>query len=201
MRQRFDKAYYDRYYRNPATRAVTPAAARRQAAFIAAYLRHLELPVTRILDVGCGVGTLLRALAREFPRATAIGTDVSPYLCRRYGWLRASVVDHRADEPFDLVVCNDVLGYLDDRACSAGIANLARLCRGALYLGVLTTDDAGAFDAERTDPEQRLRSTRWYRRRLRPRFVSLGGGLYLRRPAAVTTWALERLEPSSTGPP
>ena len=86
MQQRFDKTYYDRFYRNPTTRAVTPAGARRQAAFVAAYLRHLQVPVRRILDVGCGVGTTLRALGREFPRATLLGVEVSDYLCERYGW-------------------------------------------------------------------------------------------------------------------
>ena len=45
VRTVFDKAYYDRFYRNPDTRAVTPAAVRRQAQFIAAYLSHLEVPV------------------------------------------------------------------------------------------------------------------------------------------------------------
>ena len=41
---RFDKAYYDRYYRNPATRVCSPREVQRQGDFIAAYLRHLGVP-------------------------------------------------------------------------------------------------------------------------------------------------------------
>jgi len=54
MRNDFNKAYYDRFYRDPGTRAVSPAAAKRQAAFIGGYLRYMEVPVRRIADVGCG---------------------------------------------------------------------------------------------------------------------------------------------------
>lgn len=193
MQQRFDKTYYDRFYRNPATRAVTPAGARRQAAFVAACLRHLQLPVRRILDVGCGVGTTLRALGREFPRATLLGVEVSDYLCERYGWTRGSVVDFHSPRPFDLVVCHDVLAYLDERSCSRAIENLGRLCRGALYLGVLTADDAELYDPRRTDPHQHLRPAAWYRRRLERQFIAVGGGLHVHRDADVVLWALERL--------
>jgi len=192
MPDSFDKAYYDRFYRDPRTRAVTPAAARRQADFIAAYLKHLELPVRSILDIGCGVGTGLRALARHFPRATVHGVEFSPYLCRRYGWSQGSVVDFQAQAPFDLVVCNDVLAYLDAAACSRAITNLGKLSRGAAFLGVLTEDDADLYDPERTDDRQQLRPAAWYRRRLSRHFSSIGGGMYLRRPIEVVVWSLDR---------
>ncbi len=192
MRRRFNKLYYDRFYRNPGTRAVTPASARRQAAFIAAYLKHLEIPVRRILDIGCGVGTVLRALQRQFPRATAHGVEVSPYLCERYGWLPGSVETYRVRTPYDLLVCNDVLAYLDAAACARAIENIAALCRGAAYLGILTKEDAGAFDPKRTDPRQHLRPAAWYRRRLTPHFVNVGGGLHLRRPPDVVVWTMDR---------
>jgi 2-polyprenyl-3-methyl-5-hydroxy-6-metoxy-1,4-benzoquinol methylase len=193
MRQRFDKAYYDRFYRHPATRAVTPPASRRQAEFIAAYLRHLELPVRRILDIGCGVGTTLRALGRQFPRAQLHGVEVSDYLCKRYGWTRGSVIDYPADRPYDLVVCNDVLAYLDDADCRRAISNLAQLTRGAACLGILSADDADLYDRARTDPRQRLRPAAWYRRQLNRHFVNVGGGLHLKRPVEVVVWSLNRL--------
>jgi SAM-dependent methyltransferase len=85
------------------------------AEFISAYLRYLEIDVRRILDVGCGLGHLLRALARRFPRARTVGVEQSDYLCERYGWEKGSVTAYESGTPFDLVVCNDVLQYLDDR--------------------------------------------------------------------------------------
>lgn len=192
MRQTFDKAYYDRYYRNPRTRAMTPAAARRQAAFLHAYLGHLGIPVRRVLDIGCGVGTLLRALGRLYPQARADGVEFSDYLCDRYGWQQGSVVDHTARTPYDLVVCHDVLAYLDDGDCSRALDNLASLTRGAAYISVITADDQGSYDPARTDPRQRLRPAAWYRRRLHHHFIAVGGGLYLKRPVPVTVWALEQ---------
>jgi SAM-dependent methyltransferase len=192
MRRRFDKAYYDRFYRNPRTRAVTPAGSRRQAAFAAAYLRHLGVGVRRILDIGCGTGATLRALGRVFAGAAVQGVELSDFLCRRYGWQQGSVADYRSDTSFDLVVCNDVLAYLDDGDCARAIGNLAELCRGALLLGVLTADDGAAYDPLRTDPQQRLRTAAWYRRRLSRHFVNVGGGLHLRRPTEVVTWALDQ---------
>jgi SAM-dependent methyltransferase len=122
--ERFDAAYYRRYYVDPDTRAVTPAAARRNAAFVGGYLRHLEVPVRRILDLGCGMGRMLRALQREFPRARCEGVEYSPYLCERYGWEPGSAVDYANSRPFDLVVCNDVLPSLGDADCRAAIDNI-----------------------------------------------------------------------------
>ena len=192
MRELFDQAYYDRFYRNPRTRAVTPAVAGRQAAFIAAYLKYLDVGVTRILDMGCGIGTTLRALGRAFPRATVHGVEYSEYLCNRYGWERGSVVDYETTRPYDLVVCNDVLAYLDGKSCAQALNNLAGLTRNAAFLGILTRDDAGQYDRQRTDPQQYLRSADWYRRRLRPAFCNVGGGLYLSRPPRVTVWTMDR---------
>jgi 2-polyprenyl-3-methyl-5-hydroxy-6-metoxy-1,4-benzoquinol methylase len=190
---RFDAAYYRRFYRNPRTRATTPRGVRRQAAFIAAYLRHLEVPARRVLDIGCGLGWMLEALRQEFPNASTTGVEYSEYVCAEHGWTQGSVTDYRARTPFDLVVCNDVLPSLDDAACRAAIANLARLCRGALYLGVLTKEDRRRCDRARTDLDVYVRSAAWYRKQLAKHFVAVGGGLFLKRPLEVTMWALETI--------
>jgi 2-polyprenyl-3-methyl-5-hydroxy-6-metoxy-1,4-benzoquinol methylase len=194
MRSKFDKAYYDRYYRNPRTRATNPAAVRRHAAFIAAYLNHLELTPKHVLDIGCGTGTLLRALGRQFPKASLTGVEVSDYLCRQYGWKSGSAVDFHANKRFDLVVCNDVLAYLDDRDCAKALKNLADLSTSALFLGTLTSEDMMLCDAQRTDPQQQARPVTWYRRRLKRNLVNVGGGLYLKKPLSVTVWTLDRLD-------
>lgn len=190
--KRFDKAYYDRYYRNPRTRAVTPAATQRQAGFIAAYLKYLEIPVRRILDLGCGTGGLLRALGRLFPKADIEGVEVSEYLCATYGWVQGSVIDYAPEQSANLVICNDVLGYLNDREAEAAILNLARCTSTALYGGVLTSEDLALCDRSRTDADQITRPVAWYRERLAGAFLNVGGGLHLKRPEEVTVWHLER---------
>ncbi|MCZ6659333.1 MAG: class I SAM-dependent methyltransferase [Gammaproteobacteria bacterium] len=191
-RCRFDKAYYDHFYRNPLTRAVSPAAVKRQAAFIAAYLKHLQIPIASIVDIGCGVGTLLRALQHAFPRARCQGVEYSDYLCERYGWKRGSVETYEATTAYDLVVCNDVLPYLDDQTCTKALDNLGRLSRGALYCGALTHEDLEHCDPDRTDLQQHVRPSTWYRERLAKEFMNVGGGLFLKQPVEVTVWALDR---------
>ena len=193
MREEFDKAYYDRYYRNPATRSATPLAAARQAAFISGYLRYLEVPVRRILDIGCGLGRVLTAMSDQYPNARTQGVEYSGYICERYGWTQGSVVDYKSKSPFDLVICNDVLAYTDEQACAAAINNLASLSRAALFLGVLTKEDWVLCDQERTDPDQYLRTKAWYQKRLQRHFVNVGGGLYLKKPLEFPVWTLDRL--------
>ena len=193
MRNDFNKAYYDRFYRNPRTRAVTPAAAKRQAAFIANYLRYLEVPVKRLADIGCGLGDVLHALEAEYPKAKAQGVEISPYLCEEYGWQEGSVVDYRSAKLFDLVVCNDVIAYLDDKQCAKALANLASLTKSAVFLGILTKEDWALCDQDRTDPDQYLRPMAWYQKRLSRHFVGVGGGLYLKKPLDYPVWTLDRV--------
>ncbi len=191
--ERFDAHYYERFYKNPRTRATTPHAVKRQAAFVAAYLRYLQLPVRRVLDMGCGLGWMLGALQNEFPKARCVGVEYSAHLCRKNSWIQGSVTDFAARLPFDLVVCHDVLPSLDDACCRVAIANLARLCRGALYLGVLTAEDWDRCDRNRTDSNVHLRPAKWYAGQLKKYFQSVGGGVFVRKPPAVTLWSLETI--------
>ena len=192
-RRVFDEAYYERFYRSVRTRAETPEDSLRRAAFITSYLAHVGLPVSSVVDVGCGLGRTLAGVQTAYPMARCSGVEVSDYLCREFGWIRGSVLDYRPEEPFDLVICNDVIQYLEDADAGAAIANLATLCRGALYFGALTREDwEENCDRSRTDGEVCLRSARWYRRRLQRDFTPIGGGLFLRQPVAVTLWSLEQ---------
>jgi len=193
MARRFDRAFFQRYYGNARTRVADSGDAERLAALIGGATRYLEARVQRILDAGCGVGLLQAPLLRQFRGASYLGLEVSEYVCRRYGWTQASVVDFAPRTPFDLVVCHDVLQYLDDREAARAIANLARLSRGFLYLSVLTAGDwRHHADPLRTDRDVHLRSADWYRRRLRRGFRHLGFGLYARRGHTPLTWELEQ---------
>ena len=193
---RFDERYYRRFYLDPRTRAVSPAELRRSADLIAAFLREVRYPVRRILDLGCGLGLMRAPLLRHFPRASYTGVEVSEYLCRRHGWTQASVHTYSSPRPFDLVICHDVLQYLDARQAAEALRNFGRLCRGVLHFGVLTTEDWELHcDQAATDRNAHLRPGDWYRRRLADDFVNAGSGMFVRRGAPIHLWELDRLEP------
>jgi SAM-dependent methyltransferase len=187
----FEREYYRRFYFDPRTAVATRAEMRARARLIAAATEYAGLPVRRILDAGCGIGLLGRELRRLLPRAHYTGLEVSEYLCRRYGWRRGRIEDLRAP-PFDLVICYDVLQYLDGRSAERALTSLARLCRGILYFSALTREDFERnCDRERTDADVHLRSARWYRTRLKSRFREAGLGIWVRRGAPLTLWELE----------
>ena len=189
----FDRSYYQRFYYDPRTAVTSRAEMGSRGRLIAACVDYLGLPVRRILDAGCGIGLLRAPLRRALPRAHYTGLECSEYLCRRYGWRQGSIETFRTRERFELVVCYDVLQYLSAAQCRRAIANLATLCRGALYFGALTTEDwRDNCDQRRTDRIAGLRSGRWYRRQLSRAFQPLGCGLWLKRDAPLTLWDLDR---------
>jgi SAM-dependent methyltransferase len=188
----FGREYYQRYYHDPRTAVTSRSEMRARARLIAAGCEHLGLPVRRILEAGCGTGLLRAQLKRLMPRAQYVALEASEYLCQRYGWQQGRIEDFRARTPFDLVACYDVLQYLDGAAAAGALANFARLCRGALYFSALTRHDfEHNCDLRRTDPDVHLRSARWYRALLTPRFREAGLGLWIRRGAPLTLWELE----------
>jgi SAM-dependent methyltransferase len=189
----FGRAFFSKFYLNPATRVITPAEMRARAALIAGALQHCEIPVRSILDAGCGIGLLRKPFARAWPKARYTGLEVSAYLCRRYGFTQGSIADYRARRPFDLVVCYDVLQYLSDEEAAASIANFAKLTRAALYFSALTTKDwRENCDRNRTDGAVRIRPGDWYRRRLRKSFRYIGFGVWLRKDVTAILWDLEQ---------
>jgi SAM-dependent methyltransferase len=193
--ERFGAEFYRRHYRNPRTRVVTRAEMRRRADLVAAFVRHGELRVRSILDVGCGLGLMRKQLLRHFPGARYTGLEVSAYLCRRLGWVEGSVATFDPGRRFDLVVCYDVLQYLTSREAAAALRNLGRLCRGVLHFGVLTQEDWDLYcDQRDTDRDVHLRAGDWYRRRLAPAFVNAGSGMFVRRGAALHLWELDQVE-------
>jgi SAM-dependent methyltransferase len=188
----FDQAYYQRYYFDPRTAVTTRSEMRDRAALIAAAVNYAGLPVRRILDAGCGVGLLRAPLLRRFPRAQYVGLETSAYLCKRYGWRQGTLQTLRGRERYELVICYDVLQYLDVAEARRAIANLARVCRGALYFGALTSGDwRNNCDQSRTDRIPGLRPASWYRCELDRHFQALGCGMWLRRGAPVTLWDLD----------
>ncbi len=189
----FDAAYFRKYYFNKSTRVTTAAEMLGRARLIAAILRHAQVPVRSILDMGCGIGLLRKPFADVLPRARYVGVESSEYLCERYGWTAGSATDFTPRVPGDLAVCYDVLQYLDDRDASRAIANFAKLTRAALYVSALTTEDwRDNCDRTLTDRSVHLRSGDWYRRRLQKRFNYLGFGVWLRKDVTAILWDMER---------
>ena len=191
--QDFDRAFFQRYYGDAATRVADAGDATRLVRLIAGIVDYHGVRLKRVLDAGCGVGLLRAPLRRRYPGVRYEGLEVSPFLCRKFGWHEDSLDRYRPARRFDLVICHDVLQYLPDRAAAAAIANLARLTQAALYLSVLTRRDwQHAADQSRTDRDVHLRSAEWYRSRLRRHFRHLGSGVYLARPLQPILWELEQ---------
>jgi SAM-dependent methyltransferase len=190
----FDASFYRRYYLDPSTRVASRKDAVRLGRFVCAWADYLGFRVGRVLDAGCGLGHFRVAVGEFFPRARYVGLETSEFLCRRYGWVRESIAHYAPGQGFDLVFCHDVLQYLDDRTAVRALANLGRLCRGALYFSVLTSEDwRRNADRARTDADGvRLRPAAWYKARLARQFRPLGGGLLARRGYDPLLWELEQ---------
>lgn len=194
-RRVFDKAYYDRFYDDPENRVTDRRTTARLGAFVCAYLEHLDVRVARVLDAGCGIGLWQEVIEKHFPGARYTGIEVSDYLCRARGWTQGSVVDYKARSPFDLVICQGVLQYLNEAEARRAIANLARLSKGALFLEVLTSEDwEHNCDRSVTDNQCYLREAQWYSSRLSRHFTNCGGGVYLSKTFEHYIYALDRLD-------
>lgn len=191
-KERFGRDYYQRFYRNARSSVTSQAEMTARANLIAAYVKHIDCPVGSVLDAGCGLGLMRTALLRALPGATYVGLEYSEYLCQKYGWLNGSIADYRPRQPFDLVVCYDVLQYLDDESAAKAMRNFANLCRGVLFFSALTRRDwRENADQRRTDPAVTMRTAEWYRSRLRRQFRHIGAGFWIRRGAPLVTWELE----------
>jgi SAM-dependent methyltransferase len=189
----FGADYFRKFYLNPATRVVTAAEMQNRAAVIAAILRHTQIPVGSILDAGCGIGLLRKPFAKLMRRAKYTGLENSEYLCSRFDWIKGSVVDFAPRQPFDLVVCYDVMQYLTDIEAARAMGNMASLSRAALYVSALTLEDwRENCDRSLTDRAVHLRPGIWYRRRLSRHFRYVGFGLWLRKNVTAVLWELEK---------
>jgi hypothetical protein len=102
-----------------------------------------------------------------------LGFDASEYADGRYGRSRNLHLARFADfallrpcPPADLLVCSDVLHYLDTRELERGLPGLAALCGGVAFLETFTRED----EIEGDHAEFQRRPARFYRQR----FASLG---------------------------
>ena len=194
--KRYDQAYFDRWYRGSDEGVGGADALRRNVALAVAVTESvLDAPLESVLDVGCGEGRWQPILHELRPGATYLGIDPSEYVVERFGAernLRSGSFEelgyHVFDEPFDLIVCSDVLHYLTDDEIRAGLPALEERCAGVALLETFTTEDDPEGDREGFH----LRSAAWYRETFADAdFVSIGLQLYVPRDVAGELDALD----------
>lgn len=201
--KKYDRAYFDRWYRDPRKAIVRKADLARKVSMALAAAEHLiGRPVASVLDVGCGEGAWRPLLRAKRPRLAYLGLDTSAYAVRRFGRARnlrpgsfGQLGELRFGAPFDLVVCSDALHYVPTREVLRGIAGLHGLVGGALYLDFLTADDHVETGLEGDLAGFQRRTASWYRRRLRAAgFVECGLGMWAPQDLAPALTAMERSE-------
>jgi SAM-dependent methyltransferase len=194
---RFDKAYFDRWYRNPRRRVLDPAEIRRRATLVVAVAEYiLERPVRTALDVGCGEGDWRAPLRRLRPGMRYVGVDPSDYVVRRFGRrrnIRAGSAESlhrlRLRGPFDIMIVSGVLNFLALDDLRRALRTMAKLVEGVAFLELFTATDDVVGDTRGWEP----RSAAQYRRLLHTAgFVSCGPHCYVTRERAATLAALEQ---------
>lgn len=190
----YDRAYFERWYRQ--RDLASPADRQRKAAMaIAVAEYHLGRRLRSVLDVGCGEGAWRAPLLKLRPKLHYFGVDSSEYAIERYGRRRnlhfCAFGDLPAlplSTPVDLLICSDVLHYLDDDELKTGLGEFSRLCDGLAYLECHTDSDdiVGDFQGLYRRPAA------WYRRQFsRAGWVACGSHLYLGKALAERATALE----------
>lgn len=169
MTKQYDRAYFDRWYRDGGIGG-TARLARKVALAVATAEYHLERPIRSVLDIGCGEGAWRAPLRRLRPRVHYLGFDASEYAIARHGRTRnlrlarfGDFATLRPCAPVDLLVCSDVLHYLPTRELERGLPALADLCGGVAFIEVFARED----ETEGDDHEFQPRPAAFYRRRLR----------------------------------
>ena len=196
----YDKAYFDKWYRNRQHRVRTPAQIRRIVSFTVAAAEYvLDRPIRTVLDVGAGEGHWQPILAAMRPNLRYVGVEPSAYAVGRFGarrGLRPGSVETLAElrlhdaypEGFDLVVCCGVLNYVPATALGAALEQLMLHTSGLAWLEVFTKHDDIEGDVAALKP----RTADWYRARFRGAgFVPCGMHLYAPHDRAAGLTALE----------
>jgi len=168
--KRYDRAYFERWYRDGRTRVHAGGALARKVGFAVAAAEHvLERPLRSVLDVGCGEGSWQPLLHALRPRARYAGVDSSPYAVRRYGGKRnlrlgtfGRLAELGFDGPFDLVVCSDVLHYVPAREVRPGLEAIADLLGGMAFIEVFTAADRIEGDLQGMLRRRPSRYDRWF---------------------------------------
>jgi len=168
--KRYDREYFERFYRRARTRVHAPEAVERKVRLaVSAAEFMLGRPIRSVLDIGAGEGAWQPILARMRRGVRYVGVEPSEYAVARYGARRKlrlgrfdGLDDARVGKGFDLIVCADVMNYLTTPELNRGLAQIAARLRGLAYLEIYTSADELVGDLRNID----LRSPRYYQRAL-----------------------------------
>ena len=167
----YDQTYFNRWYRDPSDRVSTRDSLVRKirmAVSVTEFLLGRE--IRSVLDVGCGEAPWFRVLKRLRPKARYVGVDSSDYVIERFGAERnirhgsfGALGAVKSLRKSDLVVCADVLQYVETRDVERGLRAIRKLLGGVAYVEAFTTEDE--MEGDRVDWHER--SAAEYRRLFR----------------------------------
>lgn len=164
--KRYDRNYFDRWYRGRAPVVSSAELKRKVAAAVAVTEYFLRRTVRNVIDIGCGEAPWLGELQAMRPRIRYAGFDPSDYVVGELGASRnirrgsfGDLASLGIRERFDLLVCSDVLHYLEEEEILRGHPGAVRLMRGAAFLEVITREDSVRGDILGL----KRRPARWYR--------------------------------------
>lgn len=146
----YDRAYFERWYRDPADRVSTRESLARKVRMAVSLTEFLlGRRIRTVVDVGCGEATwfpVLRAMRRD---VRYIGIESSDYAIERFGRARnirrgtlGELGSLRLPSRVDLVICADVLQYVETKEIERGLRAIARMLAGVAYVEAFATSDA-----------------------------------------------------------
>lgn len=192
LHDKFDQAYYDRFYLSPKTRVISADEHSHLARFVFEFAKYNGIEIESVLDVGAGVGLWKRWIAKNAKKVEYTGTEVSKVMCKEHGYLHKDIARWRDRKEHDLVICQGVLQYLPDPDVAPAVANLAAMCRGLLYAEITTRLDLRErTDTELTDSNIFIRNGSYYKGILQKHFVQVGAGLWWTKELPVPFFELE----------
>lgn len=194
--KRYDRAYFDRWYRGRGRIHRRAAVERKVRLALAAAEHLLQRPVRSVLDVGCGEAPWQPILHRLRPGIRYAGVDSSDYAVRRFGRRRnirlgafGALEEIGLEGPFDLVVCSDVLHYVPDAELRRGLRAMVDLLDGMAWIEVFTREDSIAGDFR----EMKRRPAAFYDRLFRAAgLVHCGLYCFVREGFGLGTTSFER---------
>lgn len=166
MKKRYDRDYFDKWYRNPTHAVSSRHELERKAALAVAVCEYyLGRKIANVLDVGCGEGVWRAPLKRLRPNVEYLGLDSSEYVVRRFGRSRnlrlamfGDLDGLRFDRDFDLIVCSDTIHYVRTAELRRGLRGLVDMLDGVAFLELFTSKDTPEGDKLGFI----ARSPRWY---------------------------------------